>query len=68
MTVLDPDDLDLCTVVFATAAYSVASLDEILPRTGDVTSDGTRLTGLAAFSYAFVVGGAVLTSYIRAPL
>lgn len=35
MTVLDAGDLDLCTIVWATASYVVASLDETLPRTGE---------------------------------
>jgi len=32
MTVLDRDDLDKCTIVWATVAYVVGNLDTILPR------------------------------------
>jgi len=32
MTALDRDDLDKCTIVWATVAYVVGNLDEILPR------------------------------------
>ena len=32
MTVLNADDLDKCAILWATVAYSVANLDDILPR------------------------------------
>ena len=32
MTVEDPDNLDLCAAVWAVVAYSVANLDDMLPR------------------------------------
>ena len=32
MTVLNADDLDLCTLVWVTASYVVANLDQLLPR------------------------------------
>ena len=32
MTVLNADDLDLCTLVWITASYVVANLDDLLPR------------------------------------
>jgi len=32
MTVLDPDDVDLCAVTWAVTAYAVACLDDLLPR------------------------------------
>lgn len=35
MTVLDRDELDRATILWATAVYSVANLDDILPRDGD---------------------------------
>jgi carboxypeptidase Q len=35
MTVLDADDLDMATVLWATVAYTVASLDDILTRDND---------------------------------
>lgn len=35
MTVLDRDELDRATILWATAVYSVANLDEILPREGE---------------------------------
>jgi len=35
MTALDPLELDHCTAVWATVAYAVANMDDLLPRTGD---------------------------------
>lgn len=35
MTVLDRDELDRATILWATAALSVANLDDNLPRDGD---------------------------------
>jgi carboxypeptidase Q len=35
MTMLNADDLDKCTALWAIVAYTVANLDELLPRTGD---------------------------------
>lgn len=32
MSVLDPDDVDLCAITWAVTAYAVASLDDMLPR------------------------------------
>jgi len=44
MTVLDADDLDLCTLVWVTASYVVANLDDLLPRHNDYyTSAGSTL-------------------------
>jgi len=33
--VLDADDLDMCTLVWATVSYVVANLDDLLPRHND---------------------------------
>jgi len=38
MTVLDADDLDLSTIIWATVAYVTANLDDLLPRTGEYPS------------------------------
>ena len=35
LSAVDPDHLDLCSVVFTTVAYVVADLDDMLPRDGD---------------------------------
>ena len=32
---LDADDLDMCTLVWATVSYVVANLDDLLPRHND---------------------------------
>ena len=37
MNVLDADDLDRCTILWATVAYTVANLDERLPRVGTLS-------------------------------
>jgi len=39
MTVLNADDLDLCTLVWVTASYVVANLDHLLPRDNDFVVD-----------------------------
>jgi carboxypeptidase Q len=68
MTVQDADDLDMCTVVWATVAYVVASLDDLLPRTGDyVVSDaaGSQLHYTSAGSLSIIlVLAAVATWFI----
>jgi len=55
MTVLNADDLDHCTILWATVAYTVANMDTILPRTGDayvnagVTMSHSPLLTIIAF-------------------
>lgn len=44
----DPHDLDLCTAVWASTAYLVADLDDLLPR-GQATTFGLGV-GLALLS------------------
>jgi len=44
MTVLDRDHLDKCTIIWATVAYAVANLDELLPRGDDVITAPTTPT------------------------
>jgi len=39
MTVLNADDLDLCTLVWVTASYVVANLDDPLPRHDDFVNE-----------------------------
>jgi carboxypeptidase Q len=63
MTVLNADDLDMCTVIWATVAYVVASLDDLLPRTGDyVVSDAAgshlRYASAGSPSTVFVLAAA----------
>jgi len=53
MTVQNADDLDLCTLVWVTASYVVASLDDLLPRHDDFVShaastSASRLASLLA--------------------
>jgi len=61
MTVLNADDLDLCTLVWVTASYVVANLDDLLPRYDNVipniaSTDTLRLvTLLAAVSVTSLV-------------
>ena len=38
ITMLDPNDMDLCSIVWASSAYVVANLDSQLPREGEYPS------------------------------
>lgn len=37
MTVLNADDMDLCVIAWTVSAYTVANLDDMLPRSTAVT-------------------------------
>ena len=41
MTVLNADDLDKNAILWATVAYTVANLDDILPREGEAIIEDT---------------------------
>jgi len=56
MTVLNADDLDACTTLWATVIYAVANLDDILPR-----DSATSLSAQTA-SIVFAILGSFLLS------
>ena len=41
MTVIDPDELDRCAILWTTVAYAIADLDELLPRQGSYPLSST---------------------------
>lgn len=48
LTVLDADDLDLCTILWATIALTVANLDDLLPRSGEYPFATTAVNSVSA--------------------
>ena len=48
LSAVDPDYLDLCSVLFTTVAYVVADLDEMLPRGGEYVPPLTTSPPLGA--------------------
>jgi hypothetical protein len=72
MTVLDADDLDLCTILWATVALTVANLDDILPRSGEypivTTTENNISAGSCVLSHSWqlmiVLQAAVVTVFI----
>jgi len=66
MTALNADDLDRCTSVWATVAYSVANLDSLLPRHGDYVSGAvTHANSYTSLLISSLVAVVVSTFYIR---
>lgn len=62
MTALNPDHLDLGTAIWATVAYTVANMDDLLPRTGEyvggssaIISDVIMMSLSSIFSLVFVL-------------
>jgi len=75
MTVLDRDDLDRCTIVWATIAYAVANLDELLPRGNETVVtvtpappavSTTLAAGRQSPTYFLLIGLAVACWQIKA--
>ena len=63
MTVEDPAELDRCSIMWTSAAYSVARLHAVLPQDGEYIPDPDRDTSSAVTSfYAAWERGLVFTA------
>ena len=61
MTALDAEELDHCTAVWATVAYAVANLDELLPRQGAYIPPPVLGASVAAYSVVLTLLAALLS-------
>ena len=58
MTMEDPDNLDLCTIVWAAVTYVVANLEDKLPRAGDYPQPDPSSASYVPSHLAGVIGAA----------